>query len=322
MSYINGKEILISGGTGSLGEKLTILLLKKYKPKGIRIFSRGELLQWEMKNKIKQRFSNAPIAFLIGDIRDRKRIELATRGVDIIIHCAALKQIPVGEDNPLEVIQTNIIGAQNILYAALENKVEKVMAISTDKACYPTNLYGATKLAAEKLFINGHIYGGNSPPKFSCCRYGNVLGSRGSIVPLFRKQAKEAGMITITHKDMTRFWITLENAAKFILRNLADMQGGEIFVPMMPSARVQEIAQAVTGDAPVKYIGIRPGEKLHEILITKEESRKTFEDLVNNQFVIFGLSDNTIYPEFEYRSETNHDWLTVEKIQEMINGNV
>jgi len=314
MKYIDGKEILITGGTGSLGKTLTKLLLSEHSPKGIRIFSRDELKQWEMKREI----GPAPVSYLVGDIRDRKRVELASKGVDFIIHTAALKQVPSCEDNPLEAINTNIIGAQNILYAAVENKVKRVMNISTDKAVYPVNLYGATKLCAEKLFIQGNTYSGGRPPHFSCCRYGNVLGSRGSIVPLFRKQVKEIGTITITHKDMTRFWITLEDAAKFILRNLRDMQGGEIFVPIMPSATVQEVANAVTGDAPIKYIGIRPGEKLHEILITKEESRKTFEDLVNNQFVIFGLSDNTIYPEFEYRSETNHNWLTIEQIQEMI----
>jgi len=312
----DNKEILITGGTGSLGKTLVKLLLKKYRLKGVRILSRDELKQWEMKQNI----GSAPVSFLVGDIRDRKRVRLAAKGVHFIIHTAALKQVPSCEDNPLEAIQTNIIGAQNVLYAALEAGVEKVMNVSTDKAVYPVNLYGATKLCAEKLFIQGNTYSGGRMPYFSCCRYGNVLGSRGSIVPLFKKQIEERGMITITHKDMTRFWITLTDAAEFILRNLRDMRGGEIFVPMMPSASIQAVANAVTNNAPIEYIGIRPGEKLHEVLITKEESRKTFKDQLNKQFVVSDKLERLPSSEdFEYRSETNTDWLTVDQIKEMIN---
>ena len=312
MTYFKDREILITGGTGSLGKTLVKLLLAKHKIKGVRIFSRDELKQWEMRQQI----GNAPVSYLVGDVRDQKRVELATKGVDIIIHAAALKQVTACEDNPLEAIQTNITGAQNILYAALENKIEKVMGISTDKACAPANLYGATKLCAEKLFTQGNVYSGGRPPKFSCVRYGNVLGSRGSIVPLFKKQAQETGSITITHKDMTRFWITLNQAATFVLRAIEDMQGSEIFVPMMPSAEVEKVAKAVAPDASIKYIGIRPGEKMHEILVTKEESKTVVTDHVNNRFIICNLEPNG--PEFEYRSETNSDWLSTDQIKEMI----
>lgn len=315
---INNKEILISGGSGSLGKALTQLLLKKYKPKGIRIFSRGELLQWKMRNALHTKYGNQiPVSFLIGDIRDRKRIELATKGVDIIIHAAALKQVPACEDNPLEAINTNVIGAQNILYAALENNVKKVIAISTDKAVYPINLYGATKLCAEKLFIQGHIYGGARSPKCAIIRYGNVLGSRGSVVPLFRKQYKETGKVTITSPKMTRFWITLKQVADFILQSIEEMKGGEIFIPKMPSATITTILEAVVpSQVKIEYTGIRPGEKLHETLITVEESVK-----VEGKKDRYKITGKEILPSmnFEYRSDTNKDWLNYKTIREMLN---
>ncbi len=316
MKSINGKEFFISGGSGSLGQTLTKLLLEKYNPKGIRIFSRGELLQWEMKNKFNREYPNAPISYLIGDIRDRDRLNLATKGVDIIIHAAALKQIPIGEDNPLEVIETNIIGSQNIVYTALENKIERVIGISSDKACYPINLYGGTKLCMEKLLIQSNIYSGGRNPKFSCVRYGNVLESRGSVVPLFRKQYEETGKITITDPKMTRFWITLKQVANFVLGSVEEMKGREIFIPKMSSATITAISEAVTSESvKIEYSGIRQGEKLHETLITKEESTRSIEN--ETKYII---TDKEISPShsFEYTSDQNKIWLNHEQIRKMI----
>ena len=312
------KEILITGGTGSLGKALTKVLLEEYGPKGIRIFSRDELKQWEMRTELQQKYKKLPVSFLVGDVRDRKRLELATKGVHIIIHAAALKQIPSCEANPLEAINTNIIGAQNVLMVALENKVEKVLAISSDKACYPINLYGATKLASEKLFIQGNAYSGGRNPRFSCVRYGNVVGSRGSIVPLFKKQYSETGKITITDEHMTRFWITLSQVSHFILQAIEDMKGEEIFIPKMASATVLEIAKGICPDAEIEIVGIRPGEKLHETLITKEESLHT--EIKGNRFEIANSTANL--KSFEYRSDNNPHWLTQEQIKEMVETHI
>ena len=319
MTLIN-KEILITGGTGSLGKTLVKMILNclpSQAPKGIRVFSRDELKQWEMKKKIDPA---APVSFLVGDVRDRKRIELASKNVDIVIHCAALKQVPSCEQNPLEAINTNIIGAQNILYAALENKVEKVLGVSTDKACYPVNLYGATKLAAEKIFIQGNTYSAGRNPRFSCVRYGNVLGSRGSVVPLFKKQFKDTGGVTVTDPNMTRFWTTLNQMASFILECIEKMKGEEIFIPKLGSASITTILEAVIPDINCKIskIGIRPGEKLHEILINKEESLKTKE--YGDHFVITNKEIQYAKP-FEYRSETNEKQLNYKQIRKMINDN-
>jgi len=329
----NNKEVLIIGGTGSLGKALTKELLANNLPKGIRIFSRDELKQSEMKNEIKNDYAKRhnltriipdkeiPISYLIGDVRDRKRIELAMKGVNIVVHCAALKQVPSCEYNPMEAIKTNIIGSQNVLLAALENRdtVEKVMAISTDKAVYPINLYGATKLCMERLFIDGNVYSGERQPRFSCCRYGNVLGSRGSVVPLFKKQYKENKRVTVTDPRMTRFWITLNQVAKFIIQSIEEILGREIFIPKMGSAGIGDILRAVNPlDCKIDICGIRSGEKLHEILITKEESRRTFEN--DNRFKII-QEEGVVNPnEFEYRSDTNDKWLSVEEIREMIDG--
>ena len=310
------KEVLITGGTGSLGNKIVDTLIEKYQPKGIRIFSRDELKQWEMR----QRYShvkNIPISFLVGDIRDYERVKLAFKGVNIVIHAAALKQIPSCEANPLETIKTNINGTNNIFVSALENKVEKVMAVSTDKACYPVNLYGATKLCMEKLFIQGNVYSGGRTPHFSCVRYGNVLGSRGSVVPLFRKQYKETGKVTITSPKMTRFWITLKQVSDFILQSIEEMKGGEIFIPKMPSATITTILEAVVPEeVKIEYTGIRPGEKLHETLITAEESLKVEEN--ETRLKIMGKE---VLPatKFEYRSNINKDWLNYKTIREMLN---
>lgn len=317
------KEILITGGTGSLSKALIQLLNEGYQPKGIRIFSRDELKQWQLKQDLHG--YTTPIAFLIGDVRDYDRVKLATKGVNIIIHTAALKQVPSCEDNPLEAIQTNVLGARNILKASLENKVEKVMNISTDKAVMPINLYGASKMCAEKLFINGNVYSGGRYPYFSCCRYGNVVGSRGSVIPLFKKQAQE-GLMTITHEDMTRFWITLKQVAQFIIDRITNMKGGEIFVPKMPSVGIMDLARIIYFDylnkdlsdkyieVPYKIIGIRPGEKLHEVLITEEENRNMID--VGKYFI---LNQNVERPiQKAYTSINNDWWLLEEEIKEMI----
>lgn len=308
-----GKEVLITGGTGSLGSTLVRKIAKK-EVKGIRVFSRDELKQWKLKNELEQENFDKNISFLIGDIRDEDRLEMATRGVDIIIHTAAMKQVPACEYNPLEAIKTNINGAQNILNVAIKNKVQKVMNVSTDKAVYPVNLYGATKLCAEKLFINGNVYSPILGTRFSCCRYGNVLGSRGSIIPLFKKQNAENGSITITDNRMTRFWITMCEVTNFIIESIERMAGGEIFIPKMPSASVLEIAGIVAPQAIIKPIGIRDGEKLHEVLITKEESKFTAE--YDDYFEITSLND-TPSTVFEYASNTNQQKLTPKQIEEI-----
>lgn len=278
---MTNKEILITGGTGTLGNALVKLLLKM-DVKGIRIFSRDELKQHEMRNRL-----NNPdkVAWMIGDVRDPKRLTRAMEGVDIVIHAAAMKQIGSCEDHPLEAIQTNIHGAENALTAALANKVEKVMNVSTDKAVYPINLYGATKMAAEKLFINGNVYGGGRT-KFSVCRYGNVFGSRGSVVPIFIK-ARETKVVNITHRDMTRFWITTNKVAQFLIDRIQNMGGGEIFVPAMPSSSIFDLAKAIIDDQFVcNTIGIRQGEKIHECLITEEESYRSLTNELNEYYII------------------------------------
>jgi len=314
-----GMEYLITGGSGTLGKAMTKYLLKNKNPRGIRIYSRGETLQWNMKNELEQEFGKSiPVSFLIGDVRDKDRLKMALKGVDICIHAAALKHIQVGEKDPLEAVKTNTVGSANVLEAAIERNVEKVMAISTDKAVEATTLYGATKFCSEKLFLNGNVYSGDDKTKFSVCRYGNVLGSRGSIIPLFKKQYKETGKITITHKDMTRFWITIENAVKFILGAVDDMKGGEMFIPVMGSAKVLDIAKAIVPDAVTVDMGIRPGEKMHEILISGQESKVSYKDKQKNRFIISNNFPFRNKKELEYRSDNNPDQLTVKQIQKMI----
>lgn len=303
-------EVLITGGTGSLGKALTKLLLEKCHPHGIRIFSRDELKQWEMKQTLKDQ----PVSFLIGDIRDRKRLELACKGVNILIHAAALKQVVASEDNPLETINTNIIGSQNILYAALENKIDKVIGISTDKAVLPINLYGATKLCMEKLFIKGNTYSGQRSPRFSICRYGNVIGSRGSVISLFKEQTK-TGTFTITDPKATRFWISLKKVAQFIIDRIEKMKGGEIFVPKMPSCEIGEIANAINPNAGIKVIGLAQGEKAHEVLVTSEEAERT--EIHGDYYIITNqkLKDRQTY---KYDSLHNIWKLSKKEIQTII----
>jgi FlaA1/EpsC-like NDP-sugar epimerase len=318
---LNGKEILITGGTGSLGKTLLKILATEYQPKGIRIFSRDELKQWELQNEIKKWNTNIPIAFLLGDVRDKERLERACQHVDIVINCAAMKQVPSCESNPFEAIETNIIGAKNLINACIDNGVQACMHVSTDKAVYPVNLYGKTKAVAESLFIYGNTYSGNNGTKFNVCRYGNVLGSRGSIIPLFREQAK-SGMITLTDGKMTRFWITLDAVARFIIERFTfnGREAGSIFIPKMPTAKVFDIAQVVAPEAEILLTGIRKGEKVHECLITFEESRFLAD---NNYYYVLSPLDEakTKFNNWAYYTDTNEWQLTKEEIKELIHAN-
>jgi len=313
-------EILITGGTGSLGRVITKKLITKYDYRGIRIYSRDEWKQWQMKKELN---GVKRIAYIVGDVRNHKTLERAMKGVNLVINCAAMKQIPSCEANPLEAIQTNIGGAENVMMAALKNKVDKVIHISTDKAVYPINLYGVTKAAAEKLFIYGNVYSGGKNPKFSCCRYGNVLGSRGSVIPLWREQLEKKGEITITHPEMTRFWITLDKVSEFVLDCATEMRGGEIFVPYMPSMRMYDFAMATMGNVSMRDIGLRSGEKMHECLIAEEET-KYMEDC-GNRFILRPLLGEFNDVCKSYTSLNNDWWLSADELKvllkEMLNAN-
>jgi len=316
------KIILITGGTGSFGQKFVEIVLNEFQPKTIRIFSRGELKQ----QKMRERFKNNRLRFFIGNIRDRDRLYRAMNNVDITIHAAALKQVPTCEYNPIEAIKTNINGTINVIDAVIDNKVEKVMALSTDKCSYPINLYGATKLVAEKLFIQANSYASGKNIKMSCVRYGNVVGSRGSVVPLFLRQ-KQTGIITITDEKMTRFWITQEEAVRFIIFCIDKMQGGEIFIPKIPSIKIIDLADAIVPSAEKRIIGIRPGEKIDETLLTEEEAQHSLE--FNDYFIIepehpfWGrkakkLGSNRLSLGFKYTSKNNPHWLSKQKLHAMI----
>jgi len=325
----NGKNILITGGTGSFGKKYTEIILSKYKPNKIIIFSRDELKQYEMA----QEFNQACMRYFIGDVRDGARLIEAMDGVDFVIHAAALKHVPVAEYNPMECIKTNINGAENVIKASLANNVEKVIALSTDKAANPVNLYGATKLASDKLFVAANNMVGSRRTRFAVVRYGNVTGSRGSVIPFFKKLINEGVTeLPITDEKMTRFLITLEDGVNFVLKNFERMYGGEIFIPKISSMYMIELAKALAPDLPHKIIGIRPGEKLHEIMCPADDSHLTLE--FDNHFVIkptiqfTGMSDfsvNRLGEEgkavdqgFEYNSGNNSEWLTHEQLLEMI----
>ncbi|MFQ5787792.1 MAG: UDP-N-acetylglucosamine 4,6-dehydratase (inverting) [Thermodesulfobacteriota bacterium] len=323
---LNNKSILITGGTGSFGKKCTEIIIKKYKPEKLIIFSRDELKQFEMS----QIFSGKEfpyIRYFIGDIRDRDRLYRAFEGVDYVIHAAALKQVPIAERNPFEVIRTNIIGAQNIIDAAIDRGVRKVIALSTDKAANPVNLYGATKLCSDKLFISGNSYSGWKRARFSVVRYGNVIGSRGSVIPFFKKM-KDSGVLPITDTKMTRFWITLEKGVNFVLKCLEMLDGGELFVPKIPSMKILDLAEAIAPNSRHEIVGIRPGEKIHEVMITRDDSRHTLE--FDNYYVIepefhWWLRDDhmangskPVPKDFEYNSGTNPWFLSVTEMREMI----
>jgi UDP-N-acetylglucosamine 4,6-dehydratase len=269
------KSVLVTGGTGSFGRKFVEIMLKEYQPARVIVFSRDELKQHEMRQSFSDR-KGKPMRYFIGDVRDVERLRRAFQGVDIVVHAAAMKQVPACEYNPIEAVMTNVNGASNIISAALDADVERVVALSTDKAVNPVNLYGATKLVAEKLFVQGNAYSGFGPTRFSCTRYGNVLGSRGSVVPLFLRQ-KASGTVTVTDPRMTRFWITLEQGVRFVIRCIELMMGGEIFVPKIPSTGILDIAKAVAPECAIDFVGIRPGEKIHEVLVSEDEARNAVE---------------------------------------------
>jgi len=329
---LNGKSILITGGTGSFGKKFTETLLKNYKPKKIAIFSRDELKQFEMQ----QQFDQDCMRYFIGDVRDKDRVSMAMNGIDYVIHAAALKQVPAAEYNPTECIKTNITGAENVIHAALYNDVEKVIALSTDKAANPINLYGATKLCSDKLFVAANNFAGTKKTIFSVVRYGNVVGSRGSVVPFFQKLINEkTATLPITDKEMTRFWITLEQGIAFVIKNFQRMAGGELYIPKIPSVRITDLALAMAPDIPQKIIGIRPGEKLHEIMCPKDDSHLTveFDDhyiiLPSIQFrgkkvdpTINNLDEKgaPVAHGFEYNSGTNPHFLSKDEILEYNKG--
>jgi UDP-N-acetylglucosamine 4,6-dehydratase (inverting) len=321
-SFLKGKTILVTGGTGSFGQAFTEILLREHDPYSVRIYSRGELNQMIMA----ERFNDEDhLRFFIGDVRDSQRLQRAMNGVDYVVHAAALKQVPACEYNPIEAVRTNIDGTVNVVDTAIDNEVKKVMVISTDKAVHPVNLYGATKMVAEKLAIQGNSYAGERPTRFSCVRYGNVLGSRGSVIPLFLEQ-KKSGEITITDERMTRFWLTVQQGAQFVIERLAQMAGGETFVPRIPSMRVTDLAEAIAPEARRRVIGIRPGEKLHEILITEDEARhsRAFPDhfVIEPEHAFWKKTDarnGQALPEgFRYTSDTNDQWLSVGDIRRML----
>ena len=316
------QAILVTGGTGSFGKKFVEIALKELNPKKIIIFSRDELKQHEMRSG---GFDQDNLRYFIGDVRDRERLTRAMHGVDIVVHAAALKQVPACEYNPMEAVKTNIMGTSNVVEAALDAGVRKVMALSTDKAVNPVNLYGATKLAAEKLTVQSNAYAAGSSTRYSCVRYGNVVGSRGSVVPVFLSQ-RDQGKVTITDDRMTRFWLSLDQGVRFVIECLEQMQGGEVFVPKIPSMKVIDLARAIAPGAAVSVIGIRPGEKLHEVLISEDEARNTVERetmfVVKPPETLWERSlqyDGKPLPEgFRYSSDTNKDWLDIAGIQKLI----
>lgn len=322
---LDGKSILITGGTGSFGKKFTEVVLNNFTPKRLIVFSRDELKQYEMS----QQFPTSKydcMRYFIGDIRDKERLQRAFRGVDYVIHAAALKQVPAAEYNPFEAVKTNILGAENIINVAIDKGVKKVIALSTDKAANPVNLYGATKLCSDKLFIAGNAYTTRDETKFSVVRYGNVLGSRGSVIPFFVKQ-REKGILPVTDPRMTRFWITLEQGVNFVQDCLQRMVGGELYVPKLPSMSIMDLAKAVAPECKVEIIGIRPGEKLHETMIPQDDARKTleFKDyyIIQPDFRYFErrFTNNGGAPvpeDFEYNSGTNTWWLKTEELQKIL----
>jgi UDP-N-acetylglucosamine 4,6-dehydratase (inverting) len=314
------KTILITGGAGSFGQKFAEIILKDHNPKSVRIYDNRELAQVEMERK----FKDLRLRFFIGDVRDVKRLNRAMSGVDIVIHAAALKHVPICEYNPIEAIKTNIDGAINVIDAAINNSVERVINISTDKAVQPVNLYGATKMVAEKLFVQANSYTGAKKTIFSCSRYGNVVGSSGSVMPLFREQ-KEKGEITITDENMTRFWITLDQGVDFVIKCTKEMKGGEIFVPKIPSMKIIDLAEAIAPNSVKKIIGARPGEKLHETLITAEESKHAKETddcyIIEPEFSFWDSGNykdgKSVLNNFVYSSDKNTKWLDKNQFKEI-----
>lgn len=318
---LNDKVIMITGGTGSFGRLFAQTILTRYRPRKVIIFSRDELKQSEMSRD----FPAKNIRFFIGDVRDLDRLRRATDGVDVVVHAAAMKQVPACEYNPFEAVKTNVIGASHVIEAAIDHGVPHVLAISTDKAVNPVNLYGATKLCAEKLFVQGNSYSREGGTRFSCARYGNVVGSRGSVIPLFLEQLK-SGTITVTDDRMTRFWITLQQGVDFVIQCLGMMEGGEIFVPKIPSMKILDLVRAVAPDAEIQRTGIRPGEKLHEVLVSEDEAHHTLE--LSSYYLVKPLhpwwrADNwsqgsPVAEGFRFSSDANQQWLSVGDLRALI----
>ena len=328
---LDGKVILVTGGTGSFGRRFIETVLTRAKPRKLIVYSRDELKQHEMQIDLAEKFDPETMArmrFFLGDVRDRERLQLAVRGVDILIHAAALKQVPAAEYNPSECINTNIMGAENVVWACLNNRVKQVVALSTDKACNPVNLYGATKLASDKTFVAANNLSGDIGTRFSVVRYGNVVGSRGSVAPLFQRLiSKGASELPITDARMTRFWITLNQGVDFVLSSLEVMRGGEIFVPKIPSMKMTELANAMAPDLAIKVIGIRPGEKLHEMMISVDDARTTVD--LGDRYAIepafveysrtpYAQSHPLVDEGFSYASDTNDEWLSGQGLLELL----
>ncbi|ETA50652.2 flagellin modification protein FlmA [Rhodobacteraceae bacterium PD-2] len=332
MVDLTGKSILITGGTGSFGQKFVRTIINSWDVKRLVVLSRDELKQYEMAHEMRNEMSPenfAKLRFFIGDVRDGQRVHMAMRGIDVVVHAAALKHVPIAEYNPMECIKTNLLGAENIIEAAIANKVEKVIALSTDKACNPINLYGATKLASDKSFVAANNLVGDGPTRFSVVRYGNVVGSRGSVVPFFRNLAKNGSEIPITDTRMTRFWITLQQGVNFVLSNFNMMQGGEIFVPKIPSTKITDLAEVIAPKLPTREIGIRPGEKLHEMMISEDDAYVTV-DLGDRYAIepafaeyprkslkeVYGATP--VSDRFSYSSGSNDWWLDNQEMTAML----
>jgi len=326
---LDGRSILVTGGTGSFGQRFVQMVLERYKPKRLAIYSRDELKQYEMQQKFDPK-EHRCLRYFLGDVRDFERLKMALRGIDTVIHAAALKQVPAAEYNPTECIHTNVLGAENLMMACITEGVERLVALSTDKACNPINLYGASKLASDKIFTAANQLSGEGGTVFCCVRYGNVVGSRGSVVPLYQRLVAEGVKeLPVTDARMTRFWITLEQGVDFVLSCLDMMRGGEIFIPKIPSMKITDLAEALSPGTKYKIIGIRPGEKLHEVMITEDDARNTVE--FPDRYVIepnpvawtgHVLRDGAIPVEdgFRYSSDNNTEWLDADGLHQLISG--
>jgi UDP-N-acetylglucosamine 4,6-dehydratase len=316
-----GRSVLVTGGTGSFGSRFVERMVSTYHPRRLVVFSRDELKQ----SQLAARVQDPSLRFFIGDVRDRDRLQRAMHGIDVVVHAAALKQVPACEYNPFEAVKTNVLGANNVIEAAIDQGVERVVALSTDKAVNPVNVYGATKLCAEKMFVQGNSYAGGLKTRMAVVRYGNVVGSRGSVIPLFLDQ-RDGGELTITDERMTRFWLTLDEGVDFVVRAVERMQGGEIFVPKIPSMRILDLARAIAPDASLRVVGVRPGEKLHEVLLSSDESRHSVD--VDGMYVVqpvyAGWSYTTppgakaLPADFAFTSDTNTAWCSAEELKRMV----